>query len=103
MKQPDCRLILVFPKGLEENMVAHLLRHPELAGGFTTVDVEGHGKGAVYHSITEQVRGRVRRVRMEIVMAHEDAHTLIDRLKEALPTPEVAYWIAPVLEFGRFA
>ncbi len=41
-------------------MVAHLLRHPELAGGFTTVEVEGHGSGAVYHSIAEQVRGRVR-------------------------------------------
>jgi nitrogen regulatory protein PII len=103
MKQPDCRLILVFPKALEENMVGHLLRHPDLVGGFTTVEVEGHGKGAVYHSITEQVRGRVRRVRMEIVMACEDARILIEHLKEALPTPEIAYWIAPVLEFGRFA
>lgn len=103
MKQPDCRLILVFPKTLEENIVGHLLQHPELAGGFTTVEVEGHGKRAVYHSIVEQVRGRVRRIKMEIVMAQEDAHTLIDHLKESLPTPEVAYWIAPVIEFGRFA
>lgn len=103
MKQPDCCLTIVFPKGLEDHMIGHLLDHPELAGGFTTYEVEGHGQVAVYHSVNEQVRGRARRVKLEVVMEREDAQTLIARFREFLPNREIAYWIAPINEFGRFA
>ena len=103
MKKPDCCLTIVFPKGLEENMIDHLLEHPELASGFTTYEVEGHGQVAVYHSVNEQVRGRAWRVKMEVVMDYEDAQTLISHFKESLPSRDIAYWIAPINEFGRFA
>ncbi|MEN6585750.1 MAG: DUF3240 family protein, partial [Sulfuricella sp.] len=62
-----------------------------------------HGAGAAFHSAAEQVRGRANRVQMKIVMSREDAATLIEHLKQDLPNREVAYWISPVLEFGRFA
>jgi nitrogen regulatory protein PII len=103
MKNLDCCLTLVFPKILEENLVDHLLEHSELASGFTTSTVEGHGAGAAFHSAAEQVRGRAHRVQMQIVMNREDAATLIEHLKQDLPNREVAYWISPVLEFGSFA
>ncbi|MDD5241118.1 MAG: DUF3240 family protein [Sulfuricella sp.] len=103
MKQPDCCLTLVFPKEMEEHMTDHLLEHPELASGFTTYEVEGHGQATVYHSVNERVRGRARKVKMEVVMAHEDAQALIGHFKEFLPSREIAYWIAPINEFGRFA
>jgi nitrogen regulatory protein PII len=103
MKEANCRLSMVFPEALEENIIDHLLEHPELACGFTTAKVEGHGQGAVYRSTNEQVRGRARRVKMEVVMNNEDAQELVAHLKEALPTREIAYWIRPVHEFGRFA
>jgi len=103
MKEANCRLSMVFPVALEENIIDHLLEHPELASGFTTVEVEGHGQGSVYRSASEQVRGRARRVKMEVVMNSEDAKELVAHLKEALPTREIAYWIGPVHEFGRFA
>lgn len=103
MKQANCCLVVVFPKSLEEDMVDHLLDHPELASGFTTIEVEGHGQGTVYRSTNEQVRGRARRVKMEVVMDMEDAQTLIAHFKESLPIRDIAYWITPVLEFGRFA
>ena len=103
MKQLDCCLTIVFPKALEENLVDHLLSHPEMASGFTTSSVEGHGAGAAFHSAAEQVRGRANRVQMQIVMNHEDAAALIEHLKQDLPNREIAYWISPVLEFGRFA
>ena len=103
MKRFDCCLTLVFPKGLEENMIDHLLEHPELASGFTTYEVEGHGQATVYHSANEKVRGRARRVKMEVVMAREDARILLAHFKESLPNREIAYWIAPIDEFGRFA
>lgn len=103
MKKPDCCLTIVFPKGLEEYMIDHLLEHPELASGFTTYEVEGHGRAAVYHSVNEQVRGRAWRVKMEVVMDQEDAQILITHFKESLPSRDIAYWIAPINEFGRFA
>lgn len=103
MKNIDCCLIIVLPKNLEENLVDHLLEHPELASGFTTSYVDGHGAGAAFHSSAEQVRGRAHRVQMQIVMNREDAATLVAHLKEELPNREVAYWITPVMEFGRFA
>lgn len=103
MKQADCCLTIVFPVSLENNIIGHLLEHPELASGFTTVEVEGHGKGSIYRSANEQVRGRARRVKMEIVMERSDARALVAHLKESLPTSEVAYWVAPIDEFGRFA
>ncbi len=103
MNHADCCLTLVFPRALEENLVDHLLGHPELATGFTTVHVEGHGAGAAFHSVVEQVRGRSHRVQMQIVLNREDARTLVEHLKAELPNREIAYWITPVLEFGRFA
>lgn len=103
MKEANCRLSMVFPEALEENIIDHLLEHPELASGFTTVGVEGHGQGSVYRSTSEQVRGRARRVKMEVVMHIEDARELVAHLKQAMPSREVAYWIGPIFEFGRFA
>lgn len=103
MNQPDCCLTLVVPKALEENLVDHLLEHHELASGFTTLEVEGHGQGATFQSMSERVRGRARRVQMQIVLNREDAQTLVQHLKESLPTPEIAYWITPIAKFGRFA
>lgn len=103
MKLLDCCLTIVFPRALEENLVDHLLTHPELATGFTTSPVEGHGAGAAFHSEREKVRGRSHRSQMQIVMNREDASTLVQHLKEELPNREVAYWITPVMEFGRFA
>ena len=37
------------------------------------------------------------------VRPREDAAALVADLRRALPSAEVAYWIQPVLTFGRFA
>lgn len=103
MKQIDCCLTIIFPRALEENLVDNLLTHPDLASGFTTSHVEGHGAGAAFHSVQEQVRGRAHRSQMQIVMSREDATTLVAHLKVELPNREVVYWITPVMEFGRLA
>ena len=103
MTQPNCCLTLVFPKGMEENLVDHLLEHHEIASGFTTIEVEGHGQGATFRSMGERVRGRARLVQMQVVLSRADAQTLVQHLKETLPSPEIAYWIAPIEEFGRLA
>lgn len=103
MKAMNCCLTLVCHKSLEERMVDHLLQHPDWVRGFTITYIEGSSQKELLPSMMEQVRGRSQRVQFTIVMNCDDAHTLIVHLKETSPNEEVAYWIAPVIEFGRLA
>ena len=102
MNRPDCCLTLVFPKALEENLVDLLLEHEALAGDFTTSAVEGHGTNITYQDIAERVRGRARRVQMNILLQRTQAQNLIDDLRSALPHTDIVYWITAVSEFGSF-
>ena len=54
-------------------------------------------------SMIEQVRGRSRRVQIQAIMDLDDAHELIACLKQEELNPAMAYWITPVIEFGRLA
>ena len=96
-------LTLVLPKSFEEDLVDQLLEHPEWVSGFTTVDVNGHGHSVAYQASSEQVRGRVARVQVEIAMQQEHAQMLIEHLKQRMQSAEIAYWLTPMIEFGRFA
>lgn len=103
MKALDCCLTLVLPRALEEELVDHLLEHPEWAPGFVIAQVEGSGRTVPLSGVAERVRGRSARVQVQAVMNRADADALVDDLRRALPSAEVAYWIQPVLQFGRFA
>jgi hypothetical protein len=103
MKPWDCVLTLVFPAAIEEELLDHLLEHQEWVTGFTSARAEGQGQAVRLHGSAEQVRGRSRRVQVQIVMNREDAQALVTHLKESLPNPEIAYWMVPLIEFGRFA
>lgn len=103
MKPLDCSLTLVLPQALEEEVVDHLLRHPEWASGFTIAQVEGRGVGVRLHGAREEVRGRAGRVQLQAVMNLADAHALVAHLRVGLSNPQIAYWITPVIDFGRFA
>lgn len=102
MKKPfNCQLTLVCHQSMEERLVGHLLEHPELVSGFSVRVIEGGSQKEILHSMLEQVRGRSRRVELCSVMNLEDAHELVAHLKATEPNAEVAYWITPVIEFGR--
>ena len=64
--------------------------------------IEGHGRAGQAHGAAELVRGRSTRMQALIVLNREDADALLAHLRAALPNPEVAYWLTPVTEFGRF-
>lgn len=103
MKTRDCCLTLLLPKLLEEAIVGHLLDHSEWVADFSTCDVSGHGTAGVVRSVEELVRGATRRVQVQIVMNRADAVALIETLRARLSSPEVVYWLTPVLELGRLA
>lgn len=96
-------LTFVLPRNLEEIFVEHLLAHPQWAPGFTTFAAEGHGAGLRLESAEEAVRGRARRVAVQIVTGEEAALALLAHLRASLPNPDIAYWVVPVREFGRLA
>lgn len=99
----DCCLTLVCHKSLEERMVDHLLQHPDWVSGFSVGQIDGHSQKEHLPTMLEQVRGRSQRIEIRCVMNLQDAHALVSHLKSEEVNSEVAYWIAPVLEFGRLA
>jgi len=103
MKELNCCLTLVCHISLEERLVDHLLEHPELVRGFTLTHIEGGSQKEFLPSMREQVRGRSQRVQIVSVMNKDDVQTLITHLKQEEANPEIAYWVTPVVEFGRLA
>ncbi len=97
------QLTLAAPRGLEEALVDHLLAHPDWAGGFTLYRAEGHSQRLQPLTVQERVRGRADRISIQIVLTPEQAQALLAHLKRHLPKPEVAYWLTPVIAFGRLA
>jgi hypothetical protein len=101
MKELNCCLTLVCHISLEERLVDHLLEHPEWVRGFSLTHIEGGSQKEKLPSMLEQVRGRSQRVQIVSVMNNEDVQSLIAHLKGKEANPEIAYWITPVIEFGR--
>jgi len=101
MKELNCCLTLACHRKVEDRLVGHLLEHPEWVGGFVMHQAEGGSQKEKLPSMIEQVRGRSQRITLQIVMNLEDARTLVDHLKTEENNPEIAYWITPVIEFGR--
>ena len=104
LPEPGTRLIqltLVAPASLEETLAEYLLSHPRWGGAFTLLRAEGRGSRGHILTPQEQVRGRVSRAQFQIVLEADAAGTLLDELKQAFPKRDVAYWLTPVIEFGR--
>lgn len=103
MSEMNCCLTLVCHRSLEERLVDHLLEHPQWVRGFSLTRIEGGSQKEKLPSMLEQVRGRSQRVQIVTVMNLLDAQALVAHLKSAEANPEIAYWITPVIEFGRLA
>jgi hypothetical protein len=101
MKEMNCCLTLICHRSMEEHLVGHLLEHPEWVYGFAMYQAEGGSQKEKLSSMIEQVRGRSQRVAFQTVMNLEDARALVTHLKHEESNPEIAYWITPVIEFGR--
>ncbi len=89
-------------EGLETTVLDTLLEHPEWISGFTSMEVSGHGQSQMLTTAAEAVRGRARRVRVDIVMQRDEAAQLLELLKTNWPHPEVTYWMVDVQAFGGF-
>ena len=99
----ECAMMLAFPLALEEHLIDFLLDHPQWVGGFSLIDAQGMGRGAGLQSTMEKVKGRARRRLMNILLRHADVAPLVAALRGEFRNPDMAYWVLPLLAFGRMA
>jgi hypothetical protein len=103
MQDSLLQLTLAAPRHLEEELVEQLLAHPDWAAGFTLYKAEGYSSHHESLSPQEQVRGRSERMAVQIVLDADHAQALLDHLRQCFPKRDVAYWLTPVIGFGRLA
>jgi len=101
MDQSICKLTLVYPPSVADNLIELMLSMKPAIGGFTTFEAEGHGFDFSKANIRERVRGRVERCVLISVMPRERAARILEAIREALPVPHMSYWLEPVFEVGR--
>lgn len=97
------RLTLVYPRDTEDKLVEVLLSHRPTLPGFTSWGAEGHGHGFERASLPEQVRGRVRRGTLTMVLSPDAAQTVLEALRAEVQNRDVVWWLEPVLAWGRLA
>ncbi|SHE45803.1 DUF3240 family protein [Thermomonas hydrothermalis] len=96
------RLTLVFPPSLEDPITDALSAHPGLPG-FTLLSAEGHTRDFLRASVAEQVRGRVQRRVLWILLEPAQLDMVLDTVRTVIATDDVRWWTEAVLESGRLA
>jgi hypothetical protein len=97
----DALLTLAIPVSLEDDVLNFLLQHPQWASGFSMVDADGMGQGASLLSTMERVQGRARRTLVLVAGVEADLRELVAALGQEIRNRDVAWWIAPLVAFGR--
>lgn len=91
-------LILNINPKLEEDLVDYLLQL-DCVSGFTSCQVRGHGRHGRM-SLAEQVSGRRKRVRIEVLMDSADVSQVLDGLAVNVGR-DIAWWQHPVSHAGH--
>lgn len=94
----NVKLVLIVAPELEEDLVDVLLGLPAV-GGFTASVVAGNGK-TQNMSLAEQVTGRRKRLRFELVLAEAVLAEVLHELRQRVGSDTV-YWVEPILDFGK--
>jgi hypothetical protein len=102
MDQPRCKLTLIYPLPIEEEIVNLVLSENNIVQGFTTWRAEGHGQDFYGASPNEKVRGRNDRGVLVSVLPRSALSNLIESARAAFKGSHVAFWVEPVEQFGDF-
>jgi hypothetical protein len=94
----NVKLVLIVAPELEEDLVDVLLGLTAVSG-FTSGIVSGNGKQQNM-SLAEQVTGRRKRLRFELVLDEAVLGNILGELRERIGGDTV-YWVEPLLDFGK--
>jgi len=94
------RLNLVFPPSLEHAVAEALMADPTLPG-FTLLHAEGHSGDFSRASIREQIRGRVDRRVLWVVIELGRLDDVLAALRERISSNDIRWWAEPVIASGR--
>ena len=94
------RLVLVFPPRLEEAVTEALVATPGMPG-FTLLQAEGHSSDFAHASAAEQVRGRVERRVLWMLLPPAQVEGVLAQLRQDVDAHDVRWWLEPVLAMGR--
>ena len=96
------RLNLVFAPDLEDAVTEALMSDPTLPG-FTLLQAQGHSSDWARVSVREQVRGRMERRVLWVVIEQARLESVLAVLRQRIASPDVRWWTEPVLASGRLA
>jgi hypothetical protein len=93
------KLILLAPPALEETLVDWLMQ----AGGenFISIPVSAHLSDSSSFSLPEQVSGRKRQIRFEVMLTAEELPGFLDGLRRAFDGTGIHYWVSAVEDAGK--
>ncbi|MCJ9428849.1 DUF3240 family protein [Kordiimonas marina] len=100
MTEALCKLAIVCPTEVAEDIVDTLLELEPSLPGFTTFAADGHGQDFSHASAQEHVRGRIGRRVLWAVLAESDVKRALEAVKARSKGAHVIYWTEPVLEYG---
>ena len=94
------RLSVLFPPGLEEPITEAISADASMTG-FTLLHAEGHSSDFSRASSAEQVRGRIQRRVLWMVVEADRVEDVLQLLRTHVDSHDVRWWTEPVLAMGR--
>ena len=93
------RVNFLFPPALEAALTEALVAEAGLPG-FTVVQAEAHSDDFLQASAAEQVRGRVQRRWLWMLLPQAQVDTVLAVLRAQVDGTQVRWWVEPVQAMG---
>ncbi|MHB8938626.1 MAG: DUF3240 family protein [Thiobacillus sp.] len=95
-------LTLICPPAVEEKLLDLLLLSPNVTF-FTSTATAAHGMAHEDLDQTEQVLGRARATKIQVIFAAADKAALLDAIRQQFSGAGLRYWVTTVAETGEIA
>lgn len=103
MSPADCLLTFDLPRRLEDEVVDVLRTWPQWQGRVQRLRCEVLGQSAALSSAVEKLHGSAQRTQFSLALPAADAAPLVAALQQRLPSPDIHWWLSPVLARGTLA
>lgn len=101
MDQQLCKLNVVTPRAIAPALLEVFDSAETPLPGYTVVDAEGHGPDVALMTGAESVAGAMRASLIIMILPPAQVEAVKSMILAASPRPNIAYWVEPVLDYGR--